>query len=99
MVRDRLGLFDTPPDRQEIRLSLAVVGLLFGILCLAFPLRDIRLGEISIFVPLVDSFMLFSELIIATLLYAQASVLRSRAMTILASGYVVTALVLIPHAL
>ncbi len=99
MVRDRLGLFDTPPDRQEIRFSLAVVGLLFGILCLAFPLRDIRLGEISIFVPLVNSFMLFSELIIATLLYAQASVLRSRAMTILASGYVFTALVLIPHAL
>ena len=99
MVRDRLGLFDTPPDRQEIRSSLAVVGLLFGVLCLAFPLRDIRLGEISIFVPLVDSFMLFSELIIATLLYAQASVLRSRAMTVLASGYVFTALILIPHAL
>ena len=99
MAHERLGLFDTPPGRQDIRLSLAIVGLLFGALILVFPLRDTRLGEIRAFVPLIDAFMLFSELIIAALLYAQAKVFQSRALTVLASGYVFAALILIPHAL
>ena len=99
MAHERLGLFDTPPDRQEIRLSLAIVGLLFAALFLAFPLRDIQLGEVRAFVPLIDAAMLFSELIIATLLYAQAIVFRSRALTVLASGYVFAAIILVPHAL
>jgi signal transduction histidine kinase len=99
MARDHLGLFDSPPDPQEIRLSLAIIALLFAALCFALPLRDIQLAKISIFVPLMDAFMLFSELIIATLLYAQASVFRSRALTVLASGYVFAALILVPHAL
>jgi signal transduction histidine kinase len=99
VAHERLGLFDTPPDRREIRLSLAIIGLLFATLCLIFPLRDAQLGEIKAFVPLVDASMLFSELIIATLLYAQATVFRSRALTVLASGYVFAALILVPHAL
>ena len=99
MAHERLGLFDTSPGRQEIRLSLAVVGLLFGTLVLVFPLRDTQLGEIRAFIPLIDAFMLFSELIIATLLYAQARVFRSRALTVLASGYAFAALILVPHAL
>ena len=99
MAHERLGLFDTPPDRGEIRLSLAIVGLLFATLFLIFPLRDTQLGEIKAFIPLVDAFMLFSELIIATLLYAQATVFRSRALTVLGSGYVFAALILVPHAL
>ena len=99
MAHERLGLFDTPPDRREIGLSLAIVGLLFATLFLVFPLRDTQLGEISAFVPLIDAFMLFSELIIATLLYSQATVFRSRALTVLASGYAFAALILVPHAL
>jgi len=99
VAHERLGLFDTPPGRQEIRLSLAVVGLLVGALVLVFPLRDTQLGEIRAFIPLIDAFMLFSELIIATLLYAQAKVFRSRALTVLASGYAFAALILVPHAL
>ena len=60
MAPERLGLFDTPPDRREIRLSLAIVGLLLAALFLAFPLRDIQLGEVKAFVPLIDAAMLFS---------------------------------------
>ena len=99
MAHERLGLFDTPPDGREIRLSLATVGLLFAALCLAFPLRDTQLAEIKAFIPLVDASMLLSELIVATLLYAQATVFRSRGLTVLASGYVFAALILVPHAL
>jgi signal transduction histidine kinase len=96
---EHLGLFDTPPDRQEIRLGLTIVGLVFAALVLVFPLRSTQLGEIPAFVPLLDSFMLFSDLIIATLLYAQAAVFRSKGLTVLASSYLFSALILVPHAL
>ena len=99
MSQDHLGLFDTPPDRQQIRFSLVIVGLLFAALLLILPVRDIRLRQIDAFIPMIDAIMFLGDLIIATLLYVQATVFRSRALTVLASGYVFTALMLIPHAL
>jgi len=73
--------------------------VLLAILPLALLGRDVRLGEFNPFIPMVDATTALTDLIIATLLYVQASVFRSRALTVLASGYVYTALVLIPHAL
>ena len=99
MSQDQLGLFDTPPNRQEIRLSLAIVGLLIVAALLILPVRDIRMREINAFVPMIDAIMFLGELITATLLYAQAAVFRSRALTVLATGYVCAALLLVPHAL
>ena len=99
VARDRLGLFDTPPDRQEIRLGLAIVALLFGMLLIILPLRDVRLPEVPAFIPVIDAIMFVGELITATLLYAQASVFRSKALIVLATGFVAAALLLIPHAL
>jgi signal transduction histidine kinase len=43
--------------------------------------------------------MFVSDLIVASLLYAQGSVFRSRALIVLASGYLFAALMLVPHAL
>ena len=99
MGTDYLGLFDTPPNRQEIRFSLIVVGLLFGVFLMILPVNDIQLREFGAFVPMIDAIMLVCELITATLLYAQAVVFRSRALTVLATGFVFGALLLIPHAL
>ena len=99
MSQGHLGLFDTPPDRQEIRLSLAMVGLLFAAFFVILPMRNIRLAEIDAFIPMVDAIMLIGELIIATLLYSQAAISRSRALSVLAAGYVFAALLLVPHAL
>jgi signal transduction histidine kinase len=48
---------------------------------------------------MVDAFVILCDLITATLLFAQANVFRSRALTVLASCYVFTAFVLIGHAL
>ena len=99
MARFQLGLFDTPASRAEIRLSLAIVGLLLAALLIILPLRDVELDAVVAFVPTVNAIMLVGELIIGALLYAQAAVFRSRALTTLASGYVFAALVLASHAL
>jgi signal transduction histidine kinase len=99
VAKDQLGLFDTPPSRREIRFSLGVVAFLFVAVLVILPIQDTKWREIAAFVPTIDSVMFLGELIIATLLYAQASVYRSRALAVLATGYVFGALLLIPHAM
>jgi signal transduction histidine kinase len=99
MSQDHLGLFDTPPDRREVRFSVVIVALLFSVFIVILPLSGTRWGEVVAFIPVVDSIIFVGELIIATLLYAQAAIFRSRSLTILASGYLFLALLLIPHAL
>jgi signal transduction histidine kinase len=99
VTQNHLGLFDTPPNRQELRFAVAMVGLLFAALLVILPLHHIRLPETVGFVPTVDALMLLSELIIATKLYAQAAVFRSRALTVLATGFVFSALLIVTHAL
>ena len=92
------GLFDTPPSRRQVRVGLAIAGL-FAAFLFVLPFGDFRLAEIKGFAPLVDAIELPSELITAAMLYAQAGVFRSRALTILGTVYLYTGLLLIPHAL
>ncbi len=99
MLQDNLGLFDTPPSRKQVRFSFAIIGLLFAVLVLTSAVRDVRLGQVNAFIPMIDATTALIDLITATLLYVQATVFRSRALNVLASGYVFTALILIPHAL
>lgn len=99
VARDNLGLFDTPPDRQEIRLGLAIVGLIFIALLVFLPARDIHVGPIPGFISTISAAMIVCDLITAAILFAQAAVFRSRALTMLASGFVFTGLLFIPYAL
>ena len=99
MSHEYLGLFDTPPSRRENALALAVVGVLFVAFLAVLPVANLPLGEVSPFIPTIGAIIFVGELIVATLLFAQAAVFRSRALTVLASGYVFTALLLIPYAL
>jgi signal transduction histidine kinase len=96
---EHLGLFDTPPDRRQVRLSLAVVAVLSFASIPMMLLRNVRLAEIDSFVPMLDAILFIGEVITASLLYAQASVFRSRGLAILGACYLFTGLLLIPHAL
>ena len=99
MSQDNLGLFDTPPGRNEIRLSLAIVALLLVSLPILSVIPNTRLREINAFIPMVDVAMFLGDLITAALLYVHASIFRSRALTVLASGFAFTALMLLAHVL
>jgi len=99
MSHEYLGLFDTPPNRRENAFALAIVGVLFLAFLAVLPVSKIRLGEVLGLVPTIAAVIFVGELIVATLLFAQAAVFRSRALTALASGYVLTALLLVPYAL
>ena len=88
MQQERLGLFDTPPSRREIWLSLAVIGALIVGGLLTFPVSHVQLGESAPFIPTIHAISFVCDLIIATILYAQAAVVRTRSLTVLASGFV-----------
>src|SRR3982750_2435275 len=96
---DTLGLFDTPPNRPQIRFGYLIVGVLIATLLVVLPFRDIRLRGVTAFIPTVDSMIFMGDLITATLLYGQSSLFHSRALLVLATGYLFGALLLIPHAM
>jgi signal transduction histidine kinase len=98
-TNEPLALFDTPPDRRQVRFCVGVVGALYVASLPILVVGGIRLSEVGPFIPTVDAIMLVGEVITAAFLYSQASVFRSRALAILGSGYLYTALLLIPHAL
>jgi signal transduction histidine kinase len=88
------------PGRAQKRLALAVVlALLVAFVAIAGRLSTLHLGRIDAFVPVYATAMCVNDSITAVLLFAQFSILRSRALLVIASGYLFTALVLIPWTL
>jgi signal transduction histidine kinase len=63
------------------------------------PFGGIQLGEVHSFVAIYTTAMLVTDSITAVLLYAQFSILRSRAILVIASGYLFTALLIVPYIL
>jgi len=88
------------PGRAQIRLALAVVlALLVAFFAIAGRLSGLHLQRIDAFVPMYATAMFVNDSITAVLLFAQFSILRSRALLVIASGYLFTGLVLIPWTL
>src|SRR6202022_5059961 len=88
------------PGRAQERLALAVVlALAIVFFITAGPLSTMQLGEIDAFVPAYATAMFVVDSITAVLLFAQFSILRSRALLAIANGYLFTALILIPWTL
>jgi signal transduction histidine kinase len=85
------------PSQAQTRLALGVVLVLFvAFFITAGFLSSIQLARIDAFVPAYATAMFVVDSITAVLLFAQFSILRSRALLAIASGYLFTALVVIP---
>ena len=92
-------LSNTPPTRAEKRLALAfAIGVVVAFLIIA-QFADARPYPIPGFVLAFSTAMFVCDSIAAILLFAQFVVLRSPGLLLIANGYVLTALVLIPYAL
>jgi two-component system, sensor histidine kinase and response regulator len=65
----------------------------------AVPFATMPLTQIDAFIPAYESALVFCDLVTAVLLFCQFNVLRSRALFVLASGYLFTAFVAISHEL
>ena len=90
---------DLPPTPVQTRRALAVTAVVLAGFAAVVPIAGRPLAELNAFFPSLDAIVFVSDLITATLLYAQFSISRSRALLALATGYLFTALIVIPHAL
>lgn len=93
-------LSNRPPTRAQKRLALGIViGLSFALYLVTGPFGGIQLGAVHSFVAVYTTAMFVTDTLTAVLLYAQFSILRSRATLVIASGYLFTALLIVPYLL
>jgi PAS domain S-box-containing protein len=84
------------PSQTQKRLALGVVLALLTVFSItAGPLSSVQLPRLPAFVPAYAAAIFVVDSITAVLLFAQFSILRSRALLVIASGYLFTALVVI----
>jgi two-component system, sensor histidine kinase and response regulator len=88
-----------PAGRRERRLTGAVLLLSVAVCLSVAPFARVKLPALVAFMPGYESAQVISDLITAALLFGQSAIGRSRALLILASSYLFTALITIPHAL
>src|SRR5215831_14983794 len=87
------------PDRRQERLALMVALLLPVPFIAIIPFGQIELPQVEPYIPVVDTVMLINDSIAAALLFAQFSIVRSPSLLALAGGFLLTAFLVIPHAL
>ena len=96
----RFVLSSLPPSLAQKRLAIGIVlGLIAALYLVLVPFGGMELGVVRSFVAVYTTAMFVTDFITAILLYAQFSVLRSRAILVIASGYLFTALLIVPYAL
>jgi PAS domain S-box-containing protein len=88
-----------PAAAGERRLALAVVAISTVIFLAAVPFAKLPLAPLAAFIPIYQSALVVNDLITAVLLFGQFSILRSRGLLLLASGYLFTAFMAASHAL
>ncbi len=97
---DSLVLSRMSPGPAQTRLALGILlGLLVVVVIVMGPLAGMQLRPVESFVPIYMTAMFVNDSITAILLFAQFSILRTRALLMIACGYVFTALIIIPFIL
>jgi PAS domain S-box-containing protein len=93
------SLATLPAGRSDYRLSLALVGFSLVIFFIALPFVRTPLGQAWAFIPIYQSALTISDLVTAVLLFTQFAACRSRALLVLACGYLFTAVMAVVHLL
>ncbi len=88
-----------PATRRDRMVALAVVGASGLLFVCAVPFAGVPLTPVPAFVASYQSALAINDMITAVLLFSQFAISRSRAMLLLASGYLFTAMAAIVHAL
>lgn len=91
-----LLLANLPPSQHQIRAAIAVIVALFVAFGVTIPYVYVQLPRIDAFIPILATAIIFNDLVTSALLFSQFSIVRRRALLVLASGFLFTALMVIP---
>ncbi|MBV8508874.1 MAG: GGDEF domain-containing protein [Xanthobacteraceae bacterium] len=96
---DGVFLSTMPATRSQRRLALAVVLIATILFLVSAPFAKVQLQRIDGFIPAYETAIILFDLITAILLFGQFAFSRSRALLVLASGYLFTSTMTLAHAL
>src|SRR5258707_242789 len=96
---ERLFLSTIPAGAADRRLALAFVAVSAILFVSLAPFAKTPLTPVVAFIPLYQSALVISDLLTAVLLFNQYSILRSKALLLLASAYLFTAFITVSHTL
>src|ERR1700761_8977431 len=86
-----------PAGHRQRRLALIVVVAAATMFLIGLPFARVQLPVVLAFIPIYGSWLVLLDLITAVLLFGQYSILRSRALLVLGSGYLFTATITVMH--
>jgi len=92
-------LTSLPPTPRQSAIALAVAAVLLVGAGVTALFADAPLPRNDAFIPAMEVAVILTDLITAALLFSQSLIYHSRALLALASGYLFTALIVIPHVL
>ena len=92
-------LANLPAGQTERRIAFAVGLLLLGAGAAVAPFGSVQLPRTDAWAPITDTFIFLADLITWFLLISQFNIVRSRALLVLASGYLFAAVMNVPHLL
>lgn len=95
----RVFLSTLPPGRRERRLAVAVVLLTAIAFIAVVPFAKVQLARVWAFIPVYESAIVVCDFLTAVLLIGQYRILRSKALLVLATGYLLTAFTATAHLL
>lgn len=94
-----LVLSAQPPDARSRFAALAVILVSMAVFVALAPFAKHKLDAYPVFIPLNQTALIINDLITALLLFMQLRVTRSRALVVLACGYLFAALMATAHLL
>ena len=97
--RELQVLANIPPSIGQRWAARILVLALLVILAVTWPFATVKLPEIPAFVPSLAAALFVSDCVTAVLLFGQFSILRQRALLVIANGYLFSALIVVGHAL
>ena len=86
-------LVDLPAGQTQRRIAFAIALSLLGSAAVAAPFASVHLRQFEAFIPVSQTFIFVNDLITSVLLISQFVIVRWRAILVLASGYLFTALI------
>ncbi|MCA1406489.1 MASE4 domain-containing protein [Ensifer sp. IC3342] len=98
-AQDSFLLSQLPPSKTHIRLAFSVLAILSVTFVALLPFKDVRLPRLDGFIPALATAIVINDLVTAALLLSHFAAARKRALLILASGYLFSALIIVPYAL
>src|SRR6516225_4226910 len=92
-----VSLLDLPPTRQQTRLAFALTVILLLTFGAAAPFANVQLPPPRGLREILLTLIFATNLVTAILIFSQCSITHSRALLLLASGYLFSSLIMIPN--